>query len=504
MTATSLPHLPPLYPHQALAIEDCLGRADNVCYSAPTASGKTRSMLEVHRARPDSFIVSPSLAILGGMLNKLTGADPSALGQKEFEALCLAHRMATPVKTRNLLAAGLLDSLPGLWQIDEAHHTLADTYTLISAMCPGRKVGWTATPFRGSPQATIAWRKLWDEVVPVLTYPEAAAGGFISIPMPTVQPLADDDQLTIINGDFTITSASNLLRSRLDDLIEISRPWCKGRWDRPTGFVVPSVEIAHDLTARLNGASLQAALIDADTAWAERQAVLAANLRREVAVVSIGVLAEGVDHAFRRLIDCAPTMSPVKALQVWGRVMRPVAPGEPAPELICCNRNIERHLYLLSGCWPPRVLAQSQKAFGTVSKRAGARVLGLEALGRLKATELPLADGSRGLMWCFARTEGLAAVRQYAVLLHPASSEPVVASRVNGEGVYGKWEGSGLPDMEGGWASVPASLLTDRQRSWWQRAAARYGLDTGYEPDRRQFAALPVLCDLNLRLVTEA
>lgn len=504
MISSFLPHLPPLYPHQALAAKDCLGRGDNVCYSAPTGSGKSRCMLEVHVARPDSFLVTPSLTILGGLLNKLTGADPAALSQREFEALCLECRMATPVKARNLLAAGQLDPLPGLWQFDEAHHTLADTYTLISAMCPGRRVGWTATPFRGTPQATLAWRKLWDEVVPVLSYPEAASGGYISVPTPVVQPLADDDLLAVANGDFAVTSAAALMRSRLDDLVEISRPWCNGAWDRPTGYVIPSVEVAHDLTARLNAAGRTAALVDADTPWAGRQAVLAANLRREVAVVSIGVLAEGVDHAFRRLVDCAPTMSPVKALQVWGRVMRPVPKGEPPPELVCCNRNVERHLYLLSGCWPPAVLARAQKAFGRVSKRVGARVLGLEALGRLKATELPLADGSRGLMWCFARTEGQSAVRQYAVLLHPGSGEPVVASRVNADGTYGKWEGCDLPDLEGGWASVPASAVTEKQLGWWRRAALRHGLDPDYEPDRRQFAALPVLANLNLRLVTEA
>jgi hypothetical protein len=504
MKASRFPHLPPLYLHQAAAVEDCLGRADNVCYAGPTGSGKSRSMLEVHAARPDSFLVSPSLTILGGMLHKLTGTDPVNLSEARFEALCLENRMATPVKTRNLLATGQLNPLPGLWQFDEAQHALADTYALISAMCPGRKVGWTATPFRGSPRATVAWRKLWDDIVTVLSYPEAAAGGYISVPTPTVQPLADDDELAVANGDFTVTSAAGLLRGRLDDLVEVSRPWCPGPWDRPTGYVVPGVEIARDLAARLNAAGLPAELIDADTPWAQRQAALAANLRREVAIVSIGVLAEGVDHAFRRLVDCAPTLSPVKALQVWGRVMRPVAPGEPPPELVCCNRNVERHLYLLSGCWPPAVLARAQRAFGSISKRAGARVLGLEALGRLKATELPLADGSRGLMWCFARTEGVAAVRQYAVLLHPASGEPVVASRVNADGVYGKWEADELPEVDGGWASVPASAVTEKQLAWWRRAAARHGLDPAYEPDRRQFAALPVLSNLNLRLVTEA
>jgi hypothetical protein len=498
----SFPFTTPLYTHQALAVENCLGRDDDVCYSAPTGSGKSRCMLEVHLARSDSFLISPSLTILAGMLHKLTGTDLSFMNQKQFETFCLANRMATPIKVRNLLATGKLDPLPRLWQFDEAHHNLADTYTLISAMCPGRKVGWTATPFRGSLQATRAWRTLWDDIVPILTYPEAAAGGFISIPMPNVLPLVDDDQLTISNGDFTVTSATALLRTRLDDLVEISRPWCHGIWDRPTGYVVPSIEIARDLTVKLSAAAVPAAVIDANTSWTDRQTILAANLRREVAIISIGVLAEGVDHAFRRLIDCAPIMSPVKALQVWGRVMRPLKEEESRPELICCNRNLERHLYLLSGCWPPTVLAQAQRAFGKVSKRIGTRVLGLETLGRLKATELPLADGSRGLMWCFARTENLQ-VRQYSVLLHPANDEPIVASRVNAAGEYGKWEPCELPELEGGWASIPATAVTEKQRAWWRRSALRHGLDPDYEPDQRQFAALPVLSNLNLRLVTE-
>src|SRR5262249_3818521 len=132
MSQSLLPHLPPLYLHQTLAVEDCLGRSDNVCYSAPTGSGKSGCMLEVHVARPDSFLLSPSLTILGGLLHKLTGVDPVALSEKDFETRCLANRMATPIKARNLLAAGQLDPLPCLWQLDEAHHTLADTYTLIS------------------------------------------------------------------------------------------------------------------------------------------------------------------------------------------------------------------------------------------------------------------------------------------------------------------------------------------------------------------------------------
>jgi hypothetical protein len=88
--------------------------------------------------------------------------------------------------------------------------------------------------------------------------------------------------------------------------------------------------------------------------------------------------------------------------------------------------------------------------------------------------------------------------------MHPASDKPITASRVNADGVYGTWVRCQLPDMEGGWASVSASPVTEKQLAWWQWAAARHGLDPHYEPDRRQFAALPVLATLKLRLVTGA
>jgi len=47
---------------------------------------------------------------------------------------------------------------------------------------------------------------------------------------------------------------------------------------------------------------------------------------------------------------------------------------------------------------------------------------------------------------------------------------------------------------------VQAGGLTARQELWWRRAAARHGLDPDARVNRRNFAALPVLADLGLRL----
>jgi hypothetical protein len=149
-------------------------------------------------------------------------------------------------------------------------------------------------------------------------------------------------------------------------------------------------------------------------------------------------------------------------------------------------------------------VAQAQSAFGRPSARAGVRVLGLEGLGRFRAAELPLLGGVRGQMYCVQQVEGTQ-VRQWAVLVHPAAAEPVVATRLNarreGGTAYGRWQPHDvLPEINGGFASVPAGGLSPKQELWWRRSAARHGLDPRARVTRRSFAALPVLADLGLRL----
>jgi hypothetical protein len=177
---------------------------------------------------------------------------------------------------------------------------------------------------------------------------------------------------------------------------------------------------------------------------------------------------------------------------------------EPAPEYICCNRNLERHCYLYDGLIPPAAVAAAQQAFGKPSARAGARAVGVENLGRFSAAELPLADGTTGVMYQLTAVEGLTK-REYAVLLHPCSSEPLYAMRENartdsGQVAYGKWAAiDKLPDLRG-FASAPAKSLSDKQREWWNREAKRRGLAPDGDVNRRNFAALPILKDLGATL----
>jgi hypothetical protein len=131
-------------------------------------------------------------------------------------------------------------------------------------------------------------------------------------------------------------------------------------------------------------------------------------------------------------------------------------------------------------------------------------VLGLEAIGRLKPAPLPLADGLQGQVYAFSAVEGCR-VQQFCVLLHPSKADPIWAVRENaikddGSRDYGRWRKCEAPGELTGFASLPASPLSEKQQAWWTRSARRHGLNSDAEPTRKSFTALPVLSDLRTRI----
>jgi hypothetical protein len=126
---------------------------------------------------------------------------------------------------------------------------------------------------------------------------------------------------------------------------------------------------------------------------------------------------------------------------------------------------------LLEGILPSAVVHEAQAAFPRPSKRAGIRVVGLEGLGRFRATELPLLGGLAGVMYAFSALQGNQ-VTEYTVLLHPARMTPIVAMRRNqrrddGTPAYGRWVRlPELPAITDGFASLPPGKLTEKQQRW--------------------------------------
>ncbi len=458
-------------------------------------------------ACPGGWLVTPRVEIIRGFLEKL-GVDCADWSEELVVAYAwLHHRITTPIRLRNRLASGSILDRPPYVILDEAHHDISDSWQELQTYL-GRvpRVGLTATPFRGTPKSTAEFLKQWgDEITWILTLKQASEGGYLAVPTPSIWPLVDDDKIEVVNGDIHVKAAGAAVKGRIGEVVERCLPFVGGAemWDRPTMFSVPTIEVAGLLATALNNAGLPAISVTQETSGKDRVAAFKATVACTAALVQIAVVSEGVDLPIRRLIDLAPTLSPVRWLQLCGRITRPTPAGEPPPEYICCCRNLARHCYLYEGLMPAKYIAVAQAAFPP-SKREGMRAIGLEAVGKFKAAELPLRDGLKGSMYSITAMEGFKRT-DYCVLLHPCNSEPVIASRSStraedGTMAWGRWARCAeLPELIG-FASASNQPLTDKMSAWWKRSANNFGLDAEAKVTKKSFAALPVLADLRARL----
>lgn len=462
--------------YQKRGVELATQATERLLLAAPTGSGKSLIELDVLNALPDAILVTPSREIIDGLVDK--GADES--------------RIWTPIKLRNRLLDGSVAPPPViLW--DEAHHSEAASWQHIAISCDAREIGFTATPYRGSPRSTVAFRAYWGDPAWLIRYPEAVERGYIVMPDCRTEPLVDDDLVTVTaSGEFDVTSIEAVTGSKISDFAALVDSF---PLDMPTMLTLPTRETCRLVAERMKTPWV---IVDGDTPRAERLAAFADCVGCRAVMIQIAVVSEGVDLPIRRLIDAAPTMSPVRWVQLFGRAMRPG--GES--QYICTNRNLLRHAYAVQGIMPTAKLIEAQEAFGGVGSRSGARVIGLEGLGRFKPNQVLLASGLEATMYQLeARDDSTGGMRQYACLTHPAGEQALWATRLNLAGAYGRWQHCEAPVGLQGFASGKASAITPKQEAWWCRDAERYGLNPSPENvTRRTFSALPVLCDLKAKI----
>jgi hypothetical protein len=483
------------YPYQNIAVAHAVEFLQNATpgqrqlYAAPTGSGKSVVELLVQRALgPTCYIISPREEIIYGMLEKLekTDVDPESIG------------LFTPIRLRNLLLKGEVRH-PTHIILDETHHESAETWQqldLLSGLAPA--VGYTATPFRGSPKSTRDFLERWGEPIWLLTYQEACANKIISNPSFEMLPLVDDDIIDVQGGDFSITSIDSATVDRLGDMAEHARKWYNTTWDRPTIFALPSSNACVRLQQEMLKRGLPCAVVSANTSKSERRPIFEAVTSRILALLHINIVSEGVDLPLRRLVDLAPTLSPVKWAQQLGRITRPTT---EQPEYICTNRNLLRHSYILEGAVPVSALAKAEAAFPQ-SERAHSRALGLEAIGRFKPQPVKTLSGVNVHIYALSAVSN-GVVIEFCCIVHP-QQQPLWASKINmikdGKREYGSWRECPAPADVRGFASSPPKQLSEKQEAWWKKSAARYGLDPSQEVTRKNFQVLPVLSDIGKRV----
>ena len=485
-------------------------------YASPTGTGKGTIQLallkELRALGVNAWIVTPSLEVLRGYVDRCGGNSAEVTSADALAHLGQQIYVTTPTRLQNRVLAGTR-GMPSVVIVDEVHHAVETNSVsgTLFALAPNADwIGFTATPYRGTPKGCAQLRADWGEPIVVLTIPEAVEQGYMALPTFEVVPLVDDDQITFRNGRFVTRSASKIVSSRMEGIAGVVLQRLDGV---PTAVTVPSSETAGALVEALGRLDVNASWIHQGTPAAERSAAYAACQAGDSVIVSIRVLSEGVDMPWlRRLIDARPMASPVAWVQQIGRIMRP---GPRRPEYVCVCRNLERHAWLLQGGVPRSKVLEAQKAFEQPSKRTDSRAIGLEKLNRFKRIDVPLLGGLVGSAFALHSVDKETGVKtEWFCLLDPTSADVLYAQRevlppAPGEtrrarDAYGSWKLC-PPPSEGfvGFATSSArGQLSDKQAAWWERSAARFGLEPRAVNGltRRQFSVLPVLSDLGVKV----
>ncbi len=519
-----------LRPYQQAAVDRALQvpRGGSLVLASPTGTGKGSIELGLlrafHEKGLDALIITPNIEIIRGYLERCGACRADLQRPAEFLVSCAEEiSVRTPVRLRNALQKGKC-RVPDVIIVDEAHHAVLDTISGggLRELCPGTTwIGFTATPYRGTPDETKELRNMWGEPHIVLTVPQAVENKSWDLPSWKVIGIVDDDDCNIkageLNSDEVTLKNVEPLANMLHGL-DLSIPTC---------VTVPCVKAATELAAAMSRRSVSNTTVIGDMPAPERAEAYERVKTGGTLLISVKVLGEGVDMPWlRRWVDASPTLSPVSFVQKLGRITRP---NHIPPEYIGTNRNLERHGYLLQGALPRDAIKQAQEAFGGASVRGGRAGL-LKCVRHAKPIDLPLTGGVKGTMWSLWRpavrgslpaslsslgsgsndpssppTSGSVdalATYERCILPDPTSDKVVSAAReikaAGTENRWGKWVVAPLPDnIDGFRTSRLNGECSDKQYSWWQKSGPRYGLDPEVRPTRAQFSALPTLTDLD-------
>lgn len=211
--------------------------------------------------------------------------------------------------------------------IDEAHHSLAETYVQLFNLFPrAKKLGVTATPWRLNHESFL---KLYQTLV---TSPQISwfiknrllsDFEYVSIkPDSEIQQLVDRSEVAqtgdFVNADLDNTFNNNRIRAKL---FESYQRFAKGR----KGIVYAINRLhATRIADMYSGNGINAVAIDCETPKDERQALIERFKRGEIMVlVNVDIFTEGFDCPDVSFIQLArPTKSLALYLQQVGRGLR--------------------------------------------------------------------------------------------------------------------------------------------------------------------------------------
>lgn len=231
---------------------------------------------------------------------------------------------------------------PALIVVDEAHHAVAGSWSNLMAAWPAAKVlGVTASPLR------LDGRGLGDafgELVEGPTVAELIAQGWLSGFTVYAPPSGVDvSGARTERGDYSIHDLAEIM-----DRATITG--CALTHYQKLGGGMPALAfcttIAHSqhVAAQFRAGGVAALHVDGKTPEPERRRAIEAFRRGELRMLSnVDLYGEGVDvPAVGVIIDLRPTKSLSRAMQTWGRALRPDA-AKTAAVILDHVGNTHRH-----------------------------------------------------------------------------------------------------------------------------------------------------------------
>ena len=325
--------------YQEVAVNDAsdaLDKHGNTLVVAPTGAGKTIMLSALvgkrHKSSQNVLVLQHRDELVSQNSTKFHLVNPSLktsevnAAQKDWSGDAVFAMVQTLCRENNLAKMPKLD----LIVVDEAHHTIADTYQrIINAAKEANEgvqiVGFTATPNRGDKKGL---RDIFTNCSHQIEISTLIREGFLVPPKTYVIDVGVRTELSQVRktiSDFDMAQVERIMNRRAINK-RVVEEWYDKAGDRQTIVFCSTVQHAEDLCEEFVAYGIDAATVTGDTPKDEREQILHDLSTGYVqVVVNVAVLTEGFDAPpMSCIVLTRPCSYKATMVQMIGRGLRTV------------------------------------------------------------------------------------------------------------------------------------------------------------------------------------